>query len=171
MFVAVDELAPEPVDKVHPRLRYRYGEARSVWLASTGEDRRVCTECRIEYPLEDFHRIDRDRRVTICRPCRLEKQKAYRAGLSADRRARNRLGMAAWRFGLTPEAVEQILVQQGNRCAICDRIMTRGAVLRVRIWTTSAERGNQGASYARSATSRSATSNMSSDSAPNSWRE
>ena len=34
--------------------------------------------------------------------------------------------MAAWRFGLTPEAVEQILVQQGNRCAICDRIMTKG---------------------------------------------
>lgn len=64
--------------------------------------------------------------MTICRACRREKQKAYRAGLSADRRARNRLGMAAWRFGLTPEAVEQILVQQGNRCAICDQVMTRG---------------------------------------------
>lgn len=126
MFVVVDELAPEPVDKAQPRLRYRYGEARSVWLASTGEDRRVCTECRIEYPLEDFHRIHRDRRVTICRLCRLEKQSAYRAGLSADRQARNRLGMAGWRFGLTPEAVEQILIQQGNRCAICDRMMTTG---------------------------------------------
>ena len=126
MFVAVDELTPEPVERVHPRLRYRYGEARSLWLASTGEDRRVCTECRIEYPLEDFHRIDRDRRTTICRTCKLEKQREYRAGLSADRRARNRLGMAAWRFGLTPEAVEQILVQQRNRCAICDRVMTRG---------------------------------------------
>ena len=72
MFVAVDELASEPVDKVHPKLRYPYGEARSVWLASTGEDRRVCTECRIEYPLEDFHRSTRGRRMTICRTFRLK---------------------------------------------------------------------------------------------------
>ena len=45
--------------------------------------------------------------MTVCRACRLRKQKAYRAGLSPDRRARNRLGMVAWRFGLTSEAVAQ----------------------------------------------------------------
>ncbi len=64
--------------------------------------------------------------MTVCRACRLRKQKAYRAGLSADRRDRNRLGMVAWRFGLTSEAVAQILVQQRNRCAICNRLMKRG---------------------------------------------
>jgi len=99
---------------------------RCGWLASTCEDRRVCTDCLVEQALDEFHRSDRGRRMTVCRACRLRKQKAYRAGLSADRRARNRLGMVAWRFGLTSEAVAQILIQQRNRCAICNRLMKRG---------------------------------------------
>ena len=123
----MDEVTVEQVVALaNARRRYCYGEARTVWLASTCEDRRVCTDCLVEQALDEFHRSDRGRRMTVCRACRLKKQKAYRAGLSADRRARNRLGMVAWRFGLTSEAVAQILVQQRNRCAICNRLMKRG---------------------------------------------
>src|SRR5437773_10995779 len=167
----MDEVTVEQVVALaNARRRYRYGEARTVWLASTCEDRRVCTDCLVEQALDEFHRSDRGRRMTVCRACRLRKQKAYRAGLSSDRRDRNRLGMVAWRFGLTSEAVAQILVQQRNRCAICNRLMKRGRGVEGANLDHKCVRDYRGAFYARSATSRSATSSMSSDFLPSSWR-
>jgi Recombination endonuclease VII len=120
-------LAFNPVEIASPPgRRYGYGEARDVWLGSTRQDHRICTVCRQEQPLESFHRIRRDRRTTVCRSCRLTKQKEYRAARPAERATRDRLAMVGWRFGLTPESVAEILIRQGNCCAICGKAMTRG---------------------------------------------
>ena len=68
----MDEVTVEQVVALaNARRRYRYGEARTVWLASTCEDRRVCTDCLVEQPLDEFHGSARGRRMTVCRACGL----------------------------------------------------------------------------------------------------
>jgi hypothetical protein len=98
---------------------------RTIWLAASTEEHRVCIRCRVEQPLAQFS-VRGSRRELTCRKCRAQRQSEYRASLSTERRIRDRHAMRGWRFGLSPDAVVAILAEQKGRCAICATELTSG---------------------------------------------
>ena len=98
---------------------------RSVWLGSTSEEDRVCIRCRVQQPITQFS-LHGSRRELICRKCRAQRQRVYRASLSTERRILDRHGMRGWRFGLSPNIVAAMLADQQGRCAICSAKLTSG---------------------------------------------
>jgi hypothetical protein len=98
---------------------------RSIWLGSTLEEDRVCIRCHVQQPITQFS-LRGSRRELVCRKCRAEHQRAYRASLTAERRVLDRHGMRGWRFGLSPTIVAAMLADQQGRCAICFAKLTSG---------------------------------------------
>jgi hypothetical protein len=96
---------------------------RSIWLGSTSDEDRVCVRCHLEQPIAQFS-LRGSRRELVCRKCRAQRQRAYRASLSAERRILDRHAMRGWRFGLRPNIVAAMLADQQGRCAICSAALT-----------------------------------------------
>jgi len=98
---------------------------RSAWLGTTSEEDRVCIRCHVQQPITQFS-LRGSRRELICRKCRAQRQRVYRASLSAERRVLDRHAMRGWRFGLRPNIVAAMLADQQGRCAICSTELTSG---------------------------------------------
>jgi hypothetical protein len=98
-----------------------------------------CCACGETKPLDDFSRrtASKDGLQHRCRPCANERQSAWRAANPEKARAYARAnyrkhaeharryakgaypGRRLARYGLTAEAYDEMLIAQGNRCAIC----------------------------------------------------
>lgn len=72
------------------------------------ESIRRCPRCKIEKPLAEFAASGRG---GYCKPCR--------ADYARDRNRRRRDQVREQRYGLTAERFGQLLIVQGNGCAIC----------------------------------------------------
>ena len=95
-------------------------------------DTKVCSRCRKPKPLDSF-RTKGGRRVARCSPCLSAESKAWRER-NPDKARRNRLAWneknpdkvkeqqrrkTLWsRYGLTPEALDEMIERQGGVCAI-----------------------------------------------------
>lgn len=69
---------------------------------------RVCNYCKLWRPSEEYTKSSWEKTGGYfgCRPCKSED---------------NKLRHLKTRYGLTPEAYDELLISQGGKCALCDR--------------------------------------------------
>lgn len=109
-------------------------ECRSAYVRTWEEesipDRRVCTKCEKEKPIDQFHNDKRMKhgKHIWCAECRIEKQneykktdayKAYMKKTKEHRLNKNRVNDLRSKYGLTVKEHDEILASQGFKCAIC----------------------------------------------------
>jgi len=84
---------------------------------------RVCSRCKIEKPLKDFHRSKADKvagRQTYCAQCQNEaRRERFEANPNYYRDIKLR-----HHYGVSYEAYEQMLFDQDGVCAICQNAET-----------------------------------------------
>lgn len=80
-----------------------------------------CTKCGTTKPLDDFHRqpTGPQGHHSWCKECANGAQRGVRKRLDTPESRRRRL--LKQRYGLTPEAVEQMMADQGGACGLCER--------------------------------------------------
>jgi hypothetical protein len=88
---------------------------------------RECRKCQSTYPATpEFFAISRTRRdglTTKCKDCMRSESKEWRQRQDKEKMA---LLMRKWhlkRYGLTIEQYDQLVEQQGSKCAICQRLI------------------------------------------------
>lgn len=106
------------------------------WLspAEALADRRECSKCGAEKPIEDFRADPRYRggRQRICRVCQRPyqakhrntpefRQKMREARASGELLAQDRKKKLRYVYGISPADYDAMLTQQNRRCAICGK--------------------------------------------------
>ena len=96
-----------------------------------------CTRCLLEKPLGGFYQYtERDphktgRRHAACKACQHAARAAHRAARPQLAAANARRSKLKRLFGITPEAADALLAEQGNVCAVCKRPSPDGRRLHV----------------------------------------
>jgi Autographiviridae endonuclease VII len=86
---------------------------------------RVCTRCRIEKPLTDYHKSAGFKfgRLNVCKPCAA----ARTAEANEQNAERNQLKRRTAKYGITPDAFHALFDAQGGRCAVCKGNLERSS--------------------------------------------
>lgn len=90
---------------------------------------KTCPRCKIDKPLTDFYKNkqNKDGRGAYCKTCTIKNTLSWRKENKerADKHAvKNRRKALTKSYGITVEAYNELLQQQGNGCAICRRPAT-----------------------------------------------
>jgi hypothetical protein len=80
------------------------------------ETLKTCNRCKVGYPLRNFYvrSASKDGRAHRCKKCDREVVAEWN-----KKHPRAQWGINLRRYGLTPERYEEMLIEQGGRCAIC----------------------------------------------------
>jgi hypothetical protein len=84
---------------------------------------KICKKCNISKPLFDFHKRPetKDGRRTDCKECFQKASKKRWENLpKEERQRRNEKLRLKHMYGLTPEEVQDKLIEQANKCFICN---------------------------------------------------
>lgn len=90
-----------------------------------GQGLKECADCHVVKTLDEFSRIARNvglgtsHYTAACHPCRLLRNRKYRAENPARVRSMARLAHVARTYGLTAEQYNAMYEQQRGCCAIC----------------------------------------------------
>lgn len=87
----------------------------------TDQEVKVCTTCKVEKPISDFHRMGKGKRHCYCKPCLLARPRKRKK----VNRTSNNLRL---RYGISIEQRDEMLAAQGGVCAICKDKPARAVV-------------------------------------------
>jgi hypothetical protein len=92
------------------------------------DGKRTCTKCKEELPLERFGKMVNGRyRKSECRKCEAKRTADRWANVDKQtQKSINQRNKRLYTYGLSPGRYEEILIEQGHRCAICQRIEPGG---------------------------------------------
>lgn len=91
-------------------------------------DTKPCSKCKAVKPLDDFHRATKSStgRASWCKECArtVLRESRKRTYLPENKRK----WQLKTRYGMTPAAVDQMLVSQGGKCALCPKELSKPCV-------------------------------------------
>lgn len=102
------------------------GKLRYGSVCSGIEAARTCAACKVEKAVDCFHRQGKRGRHAYCADCYNARYRgAARKPIAPEaRRAQN----VKARYGLTPEAIAEMVADQGGLCAICAQAPARACI-------------------------------------------
>lgn len=83
-----------------------------------------CTKCGAIKPLTDFHKRPetKDGRRTDCKECSSKRRAEQWAALPEEvRKQRNAKIRLKYNYGITPSEYQTKVLEQGNKCFICEK--------------------------------------------------
>jgi hypothetical protein len=90
----------------------------------------VCAACSIEKPVDAFHFRGRTQvvRQPKCKECNAANKRRcvnrWREQNPEQNRASRKATKVKLKYGLTPEDIEKLYVEQGGKCAICPKLLS-----------------------------------------------
>lgn len=90
---------------------------------------KVCTSCDTEKLETEFHYATKEkiRRRGDCRSCVAEKYKLRKASDPKRHKTNHRYAIIKHKYGLSRKEVDELLVAQGEACAICNKAIDLSA--------------------------------------------
>lgn len=82
---------------------------------------KVCSRCKVDKPNADFNvaKDNKDKLASRCRKCNAERGREWHKANPERTKANGRKGHLRRTYGLALDSYEDLLIAQGNRCAIC----------------------------------------------------